>query len=170
METVQTFMDIFAEHIQDPELLEVFGTAVVEGMDPGVSRNFLTVTLRFERFVAFEWLRRAETAIDVALCLKGSEIVPRYPAEAFSPECLPTLTALLRRENTVVNGMLDSADMTIDGGMLTARSPGVKLLEGLGVGRMLEQLIAQVFGCRAAVRLEEKVKSADKTDSSAEVW
>ena len=165
--TEQNFRTVFGEYLSDlPEILDILGDTMVANVRLDMGNRVMHVCIRMQTVLPSEMIFRAETALKKALRLQGVDIVPRFPADAFTVEAFPFVVAYLRRRNAAVNGTFDDARCRLEEGTLTVMLAhgGRNVLTATNTERLLSELIDELFGCRLQVVIEgaNEVDEQDK--------
>ena len=142
-----TFQNVFGQYIQNGPVLARCASSRVEHMTVDQANGCLKVILAFPEFVEMDTLSQAESAISQVLPLAVS-LQPKYPSESLCDACFPTLIALLRRENTAVNGTFDGAQCHLEESRMriTLTHGGLNILRATNTDAALTALVRETFG------------------------
>ncbi len=134
----------------------------------GINRGdrSMEVFARFSQFVEYPHLQQLAKAL-AGSALRRVQLLPRFPAESFSPERLDSLAAALKEGDATLNGSLRGAAAQLDPtkNCLTVALAhgGYELLKAHGTAGRMEALISRWFGVQCTVRFGGKlaVKEGD---------
>lgn len=89
-----------------------------------------------------------ETAVEKALKIDRVRLCCRYSPEMFGTGCFGELIKMLRRDISAVNGFLDDAEVSLNGGQLDIRvvHGGIDMLNKANFSGELSKLIYNMFG------------------------
>lgn len=99
-------------------------------------------------------LRKLERVLEgPAFGLGGVKLLPHFPPELFSGDCVPLLVAALKERDATLNGTFNQAKAVYQSGKLTIHLAhgGYELLAARNTGAKLESLIQEWFQVSCAV-------------------
>ena len=159
-----SFGELYGTYIQDEAVLAALGNARLLKVAMSGDKRHMTVLIRPEGPVDPAALQQAGARVGEAFGL-GVSVLPRYPAESFSEEYFPLLVELLRQRHAAVNGSFEGAGCAIEGDVLTVTLThgGRNTLTAMGVQRLLQELIGEVFDRRVRVELANSLAEVHTT-------
>ena len=110
--------------------------------------------VRFPQLVEYSELRKLERVLEgPAFGLGGVKLLPHFPPELFSGDCVPLLVAALKERDATLNGTFNQAKAVYQSGKLTIHLAhgGYELLAARNTGAKLESLIQEWFQVSCAV-------------------
>ena len=145
MNTIGTF---FEKELNIADFPAALLAGEINGLSLNRSEHSAEISLGFSEFVAYEDLRRFAAALTgPALGLERVRVEPRYPAESFTAESVPSLVQRLKEEDATLNGTFNGALPELKDGKLSVRliHGGMELLAAHGTAEKLEALIKTWF-------------------------
>lgn len=110
--------------------------------------------VNFPQLVEYSELRKLERVLEgPAFGLGGVKLLPHFPPELFSGDCVPLLVAALKERDATLNGTFNQAKAVYQSGKLTIHLAhgGYELLAARNTGAKLESLIQEWFQVSCAV-------------------
>ncbi|MCL2579170.1 MAG: PolC-type DNA polymerase III [Oscillospiraceae bacterium] len=152
-------IDISALGLPDGQVLEVKLAQQTKEM---------RVRVAFDRVVPRDVLRRAGGEIAKATEMRSFAILPKYPAEVFTPDLLPELAAALRDAGKPANGFFDGGVAVLDGDVLniTLAGGGAEFLRSTGCAEALERVLVEEFSRPLTVAFTDSGKAGQLVDES----
>ena len=138
-----------------------------------IHREKQTVRIRtvFPRFVPYGALREANGSLHEKLLPDMRvEIVPRFPAELWSTDCLPSVIERVRELDASLNGTFrDSTSELRDGKLIiTLFHGGAELLEKRRTDLKISETVQEWFGVSVTVEFTGKTKLESGDESAIE--
>ena len=121
--------------------------------------RLVRVEARFPAFVEYGDLQRLSKVLEgPALGLPCVKLEPRFPAECFSAQCVPSLVAAVKELDACLNGTFKQAEANLNGSTLSISLAhgGYDLLAARGTGEKLQGLIQAWFGVACQVEFTGK--------------
>mgnify|MGYP000573912433 CR=1 FL=1 len=128
----------------------------------------MRVEARFPAFVEYGNLQRLSKVLEgPALGLPCVRLEPRFPAECFSAQCVPSLVAAVKELDACLNGTFKQAEANLNGSTLSISLAhgGYDLLAARGTGEKLQGLIQAWFGVACQVEFTGKRTVAQGEES-----
>ena len=130
--------------------------------------RLVRVEARFPAFVEYGDLQRLSKVLEgPALGLPCVRLEPRFPAESFSAQCVPSLVAAVKELDACLNGTFKQAEANLNGSTLSISLAhgGYDLLAARGTGEKLQGLIQAWFGVACQVEFTGKRTVAQGEES-----
>ena len=153
------------------EISESIGSGRLYNLTYSENRKNFTIRAEFDSLVPPEEVFAFEKTVEALLTADLVRLKCRYPESLFSIECFGMLLTHLRRDISAVNGFLDDAQVTLDGGRMNIRivHGGKDILDKADLCGSLSRLISEMFGKNIDVSLEgETSVSRDEYDKMVE--
>jgi DNA polymerase-3 subunit alpha (Gram-positive type) len=163
-------------NIQIKDFLAEYNIQIPENVGQGDIYR-ITYSEDYMNIAFFAHFSQMQTAADcaafehnaaAALKINSVKLNPRYEESLFGMEVMPEIIAHLKRILPLVNGFLDDADITIDGGdmRIALKHGGADILERGQFSLKLPQLIYNQFGVKMRVIIEgqQEVGESDFND------
>ena len=164
-----TFGALFGPYMAAEEQPPALAAGIVENMDVHHSSRWLTVQVSLAELLPAGALFAAEKALAAGLALQGVTLQPRFPAECFTAQALPSLVQHLKRQNVAVNGTFDDAQYAVEGDRVTVTFThgGVNILRTTKADEQLRQLILAQFDRRVELAFvgEETVQEDERYEA-----
>ncbi|MBQ3916177.1 MAG: PHP domain-containing protein, partial [Ruminococcus sp.] len=163
-------------NIQIKDFLAEYNIQIPENVGQGDIYR-ITYSEDYMNIAFFAHFSQMQTAADCAafehnaaevLKINSVKLNPRYEESLFGMEVMPEIIAHLKRILPLVNGFLDDADITIDGGdmRISLKHGGADILERGQFSLKLPRLIYNQFGVKMRVIIEgqQEVGESDFND------
>lgn len=122
-------------------------------------KNAVYVRISLPEPVDRDFLFSVEKSLQNAYSLDGAYLLPRYPAETYSPGYFPQIVIEAERAGKTSKGFFDDYSYEEKDGTITVTLPygsrGISFLERGEISRLLETIIMSEFGVRRTVKLLE---------------
>lgn len=164
---MNTVQELFGNIITSVALPDTLLNGRVERMAIHRENRELGLTVSLGSFVSFTDLEKMERQlVNSPLQVSRAEIIPRYPGACFCPDCLPTLVAILRRQNASINGALNDACAVLQGNVLEIElfHGGHEILVAKEADQKLTALIFELFSKQVQVKFTGKLVLAEGDD------
>ncbi|MBR6385496.1 MAG: PolC-type DNA polymerase III [Ruminococcus sp.] len=129
----------------------------------------------FQKLVPFEDIPVFEKSLQNVLKTESVRLFCRYPKEIFGKDCYELIVKLLKREESLINGFFDNAEVSFkpDSININLMHGGREILEKHSVSVRMKKLIYNMFGIDIKVNLlggenitkEEFDRMAEKADA-----
>ena len=148
---MKTFGEVFGAYI--PEMTRQLAEGTIERLQIRTAQRELIALLRFPSVLEKSTLLAAQKVLRQTLRLDRVLLSPRYPAEAFTADYLPSLAEALRAAEKHINGFFDGATARLEGDTLTITlcHGGYDWLEREGCARLMGDIIREEFGRSVSV-------------------
>ncbi len=150
----QSFLSVFGSYIQDDVVKSQLKNVVIENMTLFREKRNLSVILSSQTIVSPSAIIKSEKLIKNCLQLNHVELLPKFPAAAFTPAFYPYIAERTKQNFAAANGFLVDAEAELHDGVLTVnlKQGGVEILQNAGIDRFTAKQMKDIFGIEAKVQ------------------
>ena len=168
MEGLNTLGTFFQKELAGESFPQELLAGEIAHLTVNRQERLVRVEARFPAFVEYGDLQRLSKVLEgPALGLPCVRLEPRFPAECFSAQCVPSLVAAVKELDACLNGTFKQAEANLNGSTLSISLAhgGYDLLAARGTGEKLQGLIQAWFGVACQVEFTGKRTVAQGEES-----
>ena len=152
--------DIFSRYIPaDSFTARIFAEGVDARLSGDREKKLYQVSFSLPFIVPKNTLYALESSIASLYELNFLRLLPKYPAELFTPDYMPSVFTEAKRVGAITNGFLDGCKTDISGGVITISvhhtRGGIELLDMGQVGDLISGIIRSEFGLDFEVEINQ---------------
>ena len=160
MATQRTLKTIFSRFVPADAFAEkIFASAENAVLSGDREKKMYQVAFSISFIIPKKTLYSLEESIAQVYELASVKLLPRYPAELFTPDYMPSVYTEARRIGAVTNGFFDNCKTNVSDGVITISihysEGGVALLDMGRAGDIISGIIRSEFGLDYEVEIKQ---------------